>query len=196
MWFSSNSATVPLNPAQRHRRRSVALFSQFALLGACALVLPITGLANLIADNPINGMKRRGSGEFRRFGFLVYEATLWIGGSDPTTPPLALKLTYKRNIAGKDIAKASVKEMRRLDIADETQLTRWGEQMEKIFPDVRPGDHIIGRYLANGAQFFLNDKFVGAIDNAAFAHAFFGIWLDAKTSAPDLRNALLQTQTF
>lgn len=138
------------------------------------------------------GYQRWGTGEFRRFGFLVYEATLWAAGDDPLRPPLALKLTYKRKIAGKDIAEASVKEIRNLGLADSAQLKRWGEQMERIFPDVKPGDHILGVHLPEGARFFYNDQPAGTVDDAAFARAFFAIWLDSKTSAPDLRAALLK----
>ena len=153
---------------------------------------PLAGLANSAAEGPTAGFRRWGSGEFRRFGFLVYEATLWAGGEDPLRPPLALKLTYKRNISGQDIAEASVKEIRNLGLADEAVLRNWGEQMARIFPDVRPGDHILGLQLPEGARFFLNDRPLGAIDDPAFARAFFAIWLDARTSAPELRAALLK----
>jgi hypothetical protein len=142
-------------------------------------------------SDPLAGLKRWGSGEFRRFGFLVYEAMLW-ATDDPVRPPLALKLTYKRNIAGKDIAEASVKEIRNLGMADEGQLKRWGEQMAKIFPDVRPGDHILGLHLPDAALFFYNDRLLGSIDEPAFARAFFAIWLDPRTSAPGLRSELLK----
>ncbi len=73
-------------------------------------------------------------------------------------------------------------------------MTQWGEQMGRIFPDVRPGDEILGVHLSDGARFFLNDRQVGAIDDPAFARAFFAIWLDPRTSAPELRSALLQRQ--
>lgn len=151
--------------------------------------LPFAGRAN---ENPAAGLTRWGSGEFRRFGFLVYEATLWAAGDDPLRPPLALKLTYKRHIAGKDIAAASVKEIRHLGMADSAQLKRWGEQMDRIFPDVKPGDQILGLHMPDGARFFYNDQPAGTIDDSAFAHAFFAIWLDRNTSAPDLRAALLK----
>ena len=154
-------------------------------------------LASLAATGPETltaGFRRWGSGEFRRFGFLVYEATLWAGGDDPLRPPLALKLTYKRNISGRDIADASVKEIRNLGVGDEARLKGWGEQMASIFPDVRPGDHILGVQLPDEARFFFNDRSIGTIDDPAFARAFFAIWLDAKTSAPDLRAALLRRQ--
>ena len=64
--------------------------------------------------------------------------------------------------------------------------------MQRIFPDVQPGDHILGLYRPDGAHFFHNDRPIGAIDTPGFAATFFAIWLDARTSAPELRAALLQ----
>lgn len=157
------------------------------------LALPLAGLGQAHASVP-GGLQRWGSGTFRRFGFLVYEATLW-AGDDPQRPPLALRLDYKRNIAGKDIAEASVKEMRKL-VADSAEgrarLDAWGEQMARIFPDVRDGDHILGVWQPDGARFMQGERTLGTIADVDFARAFFGIWLDARTSAPDLRAALLQ----
>ena len=135
-------------------------------------------------------LRRWGSGEFRRFGFLVYEATLW-AADDPVRPPLALKLTYRRNIDGELIAEASIKEIRKLGMADEATLNRWGELMTGLFPDVKPGDTIVGHYLPEGARFTFNEQPLGSIDDPAFARAFFAIWLDPNTSEPDLRAALL-----
>lgn len=139
---------------------------------------------------PVRGLRRWGQGEFRRFGFLVYEATLW-GGDDPARPPLALRLDYRRNIAGSAIAEASVKEMRALG-ADEALLRRWGPEMARLFPDVKPGDHIVGVYRPEGASFLFNGRPLGEIPEPEFARRFFGIWLDPRTSAPDLRAALLR----
>ena len=78
------------------------------------------------AGDPTQGLQRRGQGRFTRFGLLIYEATLWSGAS-PEEPPLALRLDYRRSIAGRAIARASVDEMRRLG-ADEVSLSRWGAQ--------------------------------------------------------------------
>jgi hypothetical protein len=150
------------------------------------LGLPWPALANADA---IAGLKRWGSGEFRRYGFLVYAATLW-AGDDPQRPPLALRLDYQRSIAGKAIAAASVQEMRRF-VSDETLLQHWGEQMQRIFPDVEPGDHLLGVYDADGARFYQDDRLLGTIAAPGFAAAFFAIWLDARTRAPQLRAALM-----
>ncbi|MDP2881896.1 MAG: chalcone isomerase family protein [Azonexus sp.] len=148
---------------------------------------PFAAFAN---TDPTAGLKRWGNGEFRRFGFLVYEATLW-AGDDPQRPPLALRLDYKRTIAGAAIAEASVKEMRALG-AEEASLKRWGQQMTRIFPDVKSGDFIVGEYRPDSARFYFNDRLVGEVADEDFARWFFGIWLDAKTSAPGLRAALLR----
>jgi len=164
----------------------MAYGSRRRLLLAMA-VAPFAAFAN---TEPTAGLKRWGNGEFRRFGFLVYEATLW-AGDDPQRPPLALRLDYKRTIAGAAIAEASVKEMRALG-ADDVALKRWGEQMARLFPDVKEGDYIIGQYRPEAARFYFNDRLIGSVDDPAFARAFFGIWLDAKTSAPGLRAALLR----
>jgi hypothetical protein len=148
------------------------------------------GLPAFAMSDPMAGLKRWGNGEFRRFGFLVYEATLW-AGDDPQRPPLALRLDYKRNLSGLAIAEASVKEMRPMG-GDEASLKRWGEQMAKIFPDVKAGDHIIGHYRPEGAAFSYNGRPAGEILEPEFARRFFGIWLDPRTSAPDLRTLLLK----
>jgi len=155
------------------------------------LAMAAAPFAALASNDPTAGLQRWGSGEFRRFGFLVYEAMLW-AGDDPLQPPLALRLTYKRNIEGRAIADASVKEIRQLGVADEAQLKRWGEVMARLFPDVRPGDQIVGQHLPEGARFFFNDRWLGEVLEPAFARAFFAIWLDPKTSAPALRAALLR----
>jgi hypothetical protein len=155
------------------------------------LALPWVGLgADPVQASVPGGLQRWGRGTFRRFGFLVYEATLW-AGDDPLRPPLALRLDYKRSIAGKDIAEASVKEMRKL-VSDASRLEAWGERMTRLFPDVRDGDHILGVWQADGARFVQGERTLGTIADTEFARAFFGIWLDEKTSAPELRAALLQ----
>lgn len=160
------------------------------LLGLLA-AWPLAGLANALPDLPTAGLRRWGSGEFRRFGFLIYEATLW-AGDDPTRPPLALQLSYQRYIQGQALAEASAAEMRKLGIAEEALVARWSAALARIFPDVRPGDDLIGLYLPEGAHFHQDGRWLGSIREPAFARAFFGIWLDARTSAPELRAALLQ----
>lgn len=179
-------------PMQMQSARQPAPSRRKLLLGLT--LLPLLGIAWLKEARATlsPGLRRWGSGSFRRFGFLVYEATLW-AGDDPQRPPLALRLDYKRAVSGKLIAEASVKEMRRF-ITDETALLAWGETMKALFPDVQAGDHILGVYQPSGASFYHNGQSIGGIESADFAAAFFAIWLDERTSAPELRAALLQRQ--
>ena len=158
------------------------------------IAAPLSAFAVAETAGQRGELRRWGSGEFRRFGFLVYEATLW-AADDPVRPPLALKLTYRRNIDGELIAEASIKEIRKLGMADKATLNRWGELMTGLFPDVKPGDTIVGHYLPDGARFTFNEQPLGSIDDPAFARAFFAIWLDPNTSEPDLRAALLTRPT-
>jgi Chalcone isomerase-like len=169
------------NGLQSAARRYLLL----ALAGA-----PLAALPAFASSDPTAGLQRWGSGEFRRFGFLVYGATLW-AGDDPQRPPLVLRLDYKRSIAGAAIAEASIKEMRAFT-SDEAALKRWGEQMVRVFPDVKPGDHILGVYRPEGATFQHNGRITGEIADPEFARRFFAIWLDPRTSAPELRAALLK----
>jgi hypothetical protein len=189
MSSSLNSPTprliAPGVAAKRGENQPASARRRALLLGLAAA--PFAASAT---TDPMTGLQRWGSGEFRRFGFLVYAASLW-AGEDPLRPPLALQLTYKRNIAGAAIAEASVKEIRQLGLADEATLSRWGGLMAGLFPDVRPGDSIIGEYRASGAGFYFNGRLLGRVEEAAFAQAFFAIWFDTRTSAPELRAALL-----
>ena len=46
--------------------------------------------------------------------------------------------------------------------------------------------------LADGTlRFFHNDRALGALNDERLRRAFFSIWLDPRTSAPDLRRKLL-----
>lgn len=162
------------------------------LVGAPLLLAawPLTVMAHSLPRLAAEGLRPWGSGEFRHFGFLVYEAELW-AGDDPLNPPLALALTYRRRLSGKAIAASSVAEMRRLGAVDDATLARWGEALERLFPDVGPGDRLIGHHDGRRARFLFNERELGSVDEPGFADRFFAIWLSPETRAPALRRALL-----
>lgn len=138
--------------------------------------------------------RRRGSGDMTWFGLDLYRATLWVSGeaAGAPAPPLALVLEYRRAIPAERIVQASEEEMRRLG-AGESDLARWTAAMRALFPDVAPGDTITGIHLPGaGARFYFREKRLGDIAENEFARHFFAIWLDPRTRAPRLRDALLQ----
>lgn len=166
------------------------MISRRALLMLTAALALSRFAPGATAAVPLEGLQRWGRGPFRRFGFLIYEATLW-AGDDPQRLPRALRLDYKRTISGAAIAAASVDQMRRF-VADKDHLQRWERQMRSIFPTVQDGDHIIGIQYSDRAEFYMAGRLLGTIEEPEFATAFFAIWLDPRTSAPELRAALLQ----
>ena len=86
----------------------------------------------------------------------------------------------------------SVHEMANLDYVTPDQRTRWGALMARIFPDVRKGDRLTGVHTDDGVvRYFHNGRAIGSIDEPGFARAFFGIWLDPKSSRADFRRKLL-----
>jgi len=81
--------------------------------------------------------------------------------------------------------------MKNLGVAD-AQAVSWGKELAAILPNVEPGQTISAVYTPKqGTSFFYEGKKISQIQGADFAKAFFGIWLDSKTSAPKLRADLL-----
>ncbi|WP_423709818.1 chalcone isomerase family protein [Undibacterium sp. WLX3042] len=167
------------------------------LLSTCCLTNSVQAAANE-APPPIRDeipqAVLQGTGTYRWFGLTIYDAALWLpAGSNPDTRQrFALDLTYARNLYGNKIAEASIDEIEKLKFGTAEQRQRWLLQMKGIFPDVREGSRITGIHIPNeAARFYLNGKFLGEIRDPEFARSFFAIWLDKKTSAPDLRSKLL-----
>ena len=138
----------------------------------------------------------RAQSRYSFLGFDVYDASLWTAPDfNPAlseNQALALELHYLRNFSGKDIAKRSVQEMRKLAPVTPAQEQQWMKEMLRVFPNVRKGDRLLGVHRAGkSAAFWHNGKPVGDIADAEFARLFFGIWLSPRTSAPALRQALM-----
>ncbi len=141
-------------------------------------------------------MSARGEGDLKFLGFKVYDARLWTQ-MKPHSPSeiFALQLVYDMSFKGREIAERSVAEMRKVGYKDEQKLKRWGEEMLRIFPDVKKGDALIGVSIpGKGAKFYSRDKLIATADDVEFAKAFFDIWLSEKTSEPKLREKLLGPQ--
>lgn len=137
-----------------------------------------------------------GAGTLRFMGFALYDGKLWSPtGRWDATAPFALELIYARAFDGDDIARRSVEEIRRLRTLDDATAARWEARLRAIFPDVKSGDRLTGvRVPGQGARFYAGERFLGRIDEEPLADAFFAIWLDPRTRAPDLRRKLLGQQ--
>jgi hypothetical protein len=144
----------------------------------------------------IPGAELKATGSFRWFGLKIYDAALWLPASAEVGVPyqrsFALKLTYARRLSGQAIAESSADEMERLEQGKPLQRKEWLKKMLLLFPDVKAGDAITGVFQpGQGVLFYLNQDLLGAIEDEAFGRAFFAIWFDERTRAPELRASLL-----
>ncbi len=175
-------------------RRAALLFAALLAVasGAQAQGAPEIQMPAAVAE-AAPGLRQIGAGAFRWFGLKVYDATLWTRGAPPEfVQPFALSLRYARSLKGAAIARRSVEEIETLAIGTPEKRRAWGQAMENLFPDVVEGSTLTGLHLpGKGARFFHDGKPLGVIADPEFSRAFFSIWLDPATSAPDLRNALL-----
>jgi hypothetical protein len=74
----------------------------------------------------------------------------------------------------------------------ESQAQSWGKQLATFLPNVEPGQSLTAIYdPRQGTTFYLDGKPLAQIAGSEFSKAFFGIWLDSKTSVPKLREQLL-----
>jgi hypothetical protein len=189
MSFSSLCRKEIKVPAVRRQR----FFSWSMGLVACHLVL------NLAQASPalLPGAKPSAQQRLSIWGFDIYDARLWVRpGFSVTSYPahaFVLEVSYLRSLEGEAISKRSIDEMRKVGAFSRDQENNWLKAMLDIFPNVQKGDRLQAVYAPNaGAEFFLNDKAIGRIQDPLFAQLFFGIWLHESTSAPALRQAWMK----
>jgi hypothetical protein len=145
----------------------------------------------------LGGVKPSALVRLRVWGFEVYDARLWTPSGFRYTAyvqlPFALELQYLRRLEGAQIASRSIDEMRRVGSFTDAQAQTWLAEMRALFPNVGAGDRITGvNQPGQGAEFWVNGRRVGRVNDALFARLFFGIWLDERTSEPEMRTKMLQ----
>lgn len=197
-----------MNPRRRWCLASVLQVGLGLLVGAGSAAFaqsPTTVAVEPVAAAPaeVRGTLKQpilqGQGRLRFLGLRVYEARLWVPAGQPVEGdtrllphPLALEIRYQRSMQGSQIAERSLQEMRRQGDMDDAVATRWLQAMKTLFPDVVDGLRITGVHLPGvGAQFYVDGRLRGSVDEPEFARRFFGIWLSPQTSDAKLRAALL-----
>lgn len=138
----------------------------------------------------LSSAKLQGSGSLTWWGLHIYDASFYRVGS-LSSSEFALNMRYQRSFSGVSIANRSVEEMKRIGVPD-TQAALWGRELSTFLPDVESGQTLTAIYSPRqGTTFYYEGKKIAQIPGAEFSRAFFGIWLNPKTSAPKLRTELL-----
>lgn len=171
-----------------------------AALLACSLSAQAASPLEVIQQR-IPEAHRQGAGTLRMYGFHIYDAQLYVGaqGFSPDhlgTVPFALDLVYARSFKGAAIAKKGQEEMDDMKLASKQQASAWEKLLAQMYPDVKAGDHLSGVFVpGDGTTFYFNGTVLGKVPGQEFAKAFFSIWFDPRTPAPQLRQALLDERT-
>jgi hypothetical protein len=171
-----------------------------AILAAGLLVAAAAASAQVAPPLPrpvvteLPALKPLGEGRLRFFGLHVYDSALWVlGEAWSFERAFALDIRYAMSIKGRDLSRRSIEEMRNIGVTDDAKLRRWEEAMDRLFPDIRPGDRLVGLHLpGREARFYNQERLLGTVPDPEFARAFFGIWLDERTSQPKLRAQMLK----
>lgn len=134
-----------------------------------------------------------GHGALRFLFWKIYDIALYVPGAAwKPDAPYALSVTYAHSFTGKEIAGEGIKQMRHLGYSDNAQLGQWRADILAAFPDVHPGDHLTALFVPPAVtRVYVNGRLTDSIQDAAFAQAFFGMWLSPKSSEPSLRRNLL-----
>lgn len=167
------------------------ILRRFTLLVLMSL-LGATSFARdpLVLPPYLSAAKLQGSGRLTWWGLHVYDASFYRLGSI-ASPEFALELKYQKSFSGSAIANRSVEEMKRIGVP-EAQAALWGKELTAFLPNVESGQTLTAIYSPKqGTVFYYDGKQIAQVPGADFSKAFFGIWLDQKTSAPKLRTELL-----
>jgi len=146
--------------------------------------------ADPLADNP--GLRPVGSGVLSWWGFKLYDATLYAPGGDYRPErPHALEITYHTGFTREQLARATLKEIERLQGPRDDRETLL-ERFSALFIDVREGDRLTGLHRpGEGADFYGPPGYLGRLEDADLAAAFFAVWLDPRARDAGLRRDLL-----
>lgn len=157
------------------------------------LMISVTVQADWFDDLP--GARSVGAGQFRWYGFAIYEVRLWSRELRPSLDTaFALEVTFLRKVKRETLVEISRDEIRRLggEALTQERLARWTFELRRAFIDVNPSQRITGVYMpGQGCRFYVDGQLRHQVKDPLFARAFFSIWLDPRTRAPKLRRALL-----
>ena len=140
----------------------------------------------------VGSWRRRGYGTVRWSIFELYEIRYYTAddGGFPAGD-YALEAVYRRTMAASTLVDATLGEMMRTDAgcAKNQETRAW---LAAALPDVVRGDRLLA-LVSKGSRLavYLNSALRAAIDDAALARSFAGIWLGPNTRAPELKRNLL-----
>ncbi|TYG33965.1 hypothetical protein FW755_02140 [Lonepinella koalarum] len=150
-------------------------------------------LLGLLPSLVLAQWKSVGKADYNWGPFLVYSITLSTetGQYQENERPLMLTFTFDKQVEGKNFAVTLIKEIDNLKIAN-VDTSAWLKELQRIFPDFSPQDHLSFIALANKSYFVLNDTVLDHEFDSEFAHILTSVWLSEKTNFGKMREMLLK----
>lgn len=175
------------------------LLIRLSLLLSLLLIMPLAHASGGASAAPWpQQLQPLGEGRFSRFLFDIYDARLFAASSSwpgqlQQALPVALELTYLRDIESDDLVDATAEQWQlQPQWANHPQQPQWLASLRQLWPDVRRGDRLAVLVDEAGlTHFYHNGSAIGVVSAPEFGQAFLDIWLSPHTSAPDLRAQLI-----
>ena len=138
-------------------------------------------------------LQKVGEAKLQVLFWPIYESRLFTadGTYQPGRPPLRLEIQYLRDIASEDLVERTAAEWQAQQRFHPNQ-EQWLETLGQIWPDVSKND-VISLELREDrhSHFYVNNQWVGSIEDPVFGQQFLDIWLSPDTTRPQLRRQLL-----
>jgi len=142
----------------------------------------------------------RGTGVLRYMVFIkAYQGAFYLQEGKTADQALderaarCLVLHYLQEIRAEDFA-AATKEMIKKNVSPDrfASLVPKIEKFNGFYRDIAPGDRYTAAYIpGGGTRLWLNDKLLGRVEGAAFASAFFAIWIGDHPIDKTFRDRML-----
>ena len=155
------------------------------------IILLMMILSSAVSAYPVPKMVMVGQGEMNWMFWKLYDIQLYSadGSYSETSVPVALSITYARDIKSSQLVLSTLDEWKLLSIDYKPE---WDEQLTQIWPSVKSSDRIDFVVNSSGQnQFYFNQQLIGEITDPEFSQAFLAIWLSPDTREPDLRKLLI-----
>lgn len=142
-----------------------------------------------------------GTAQLSMLFFDIYESELktptgvYEMGSDITPHPLALSITYQRDISQSQLLNATEEQWRKLGYST-PDVVSWINKLSAIFPNIEEGHNLtyvtdgeVGHFIYSSDS--VRRQVIGEIEEETLNDAFLAIWLSPKTDYPSLRQNLI-----
>lgn len=148
--------------------------------------------SRVVKDNLNPGFLIGGS-ELRFWGLKVYQIFLWSEHKNFSyDKKFAIQINYNMAFSSEDLAKRSIYEIKRNHFLSEQEEKKYYLQLKQIFTPVKSGDQKVALFIPDqGLLMFSNANLNGKVSDLRLARLFVDIWLDEKSSYPEITRKIL-----